>query len=103
MGIRVSSIEFHDDDEIHKNKLFILKNALLNFQEMLQGKEKLESYPLNLGVDLYGKCNIKPPCVYCLWDKMKELEGDLRKLTKRNFGFLRKEKKKYTWFFLNAR
>ena len=30
-----------------------------------------------------------------LFEQMKELEGDLRKLTKRNFRFLRKEKKKY--------
>jgi MoaA/NifB/PqqE/SkfB family radical SAM enzyme len=42
---------------------------------MRQGKTKLESYPLNLGIDLYGRCNISPPCVYCLWDKMKVMEG----------------------------
>ena len=31
-----------------------------------------------------------------LFEQMKELEGDLKKLTKRNFKFLRKEKKKFT-------
>jgi len=30
-----------------------------------------------------------------IFEQMKELEGDLKKLTKRNFRFLRKEKKKY--------
>jgi hypothetical protein len=31
-----------------------------------------------------------------LFKQMKELEGDLKKLTKRNFRFLKKEKKKFT-------
>ena len=30
-----------------------------------------------------------------LFEQMKGLEGDLRKLTKRNFRFLRKEKKRF--------
>ena len=76
LGIRISPMEFNDNDEAHKNFLFFHKNALLNYTEMRQGKKKLESYPLNLGVDLYGKCNIKPSCVYCLWDRMKKLEGE---------------------------
>src|SRR5690606_23330801 len=29
-----------------------------------------------LGIDLYGACNVKPPCVYCEWDVNKTLEGD---------------------------
>jgi hypothetical protein len=31
-----------------------------------------------------------------IFKQMKELEGDLKKLTKRNFRFLKKEKKKFT-------
>ena len=31
-----------------------------------------------------------------LFEQMKELEGDLKKLTKRNIRFLRKEKNKFT-------
>lgn len=76
LGVRISQIEFHNNDDVHQNFLFFHKNALLNYREMLEGKSKLESYPLNLGVDLYGKCNMKPPCVYCLWDSMKKLEGE---------------------------
>lgn len=76
LGIRVGPMEFHNDDETHKNFIFFHKNALLNYREMKEGKKKLKSYPLNLGVDLYGKCNIKPSCVYCLWDRMKKLEGE---------------------------
>ncbi len=29
----------------------------------------------SLGIDMYGVCNVKPPCVYCEWDWNKELEG----------------------------
>ena len=29
-----------------------------------------------IGIDLYGACNIKPPCVYCWWEDAKSLEGD---------------------------
>jgi MoaA/NifB/PqqE/SkfB family radical SAM enzyme len=43
---------------------------------MISGKAELDSFPLNLGIDLYGRCNISPPCVYCLWHSMKEMEGD---------------------------
>lgn len=75
LAVRLSQLKFHNDDEAHKNCLFFHQNALLNHKEMMEGKTKLESYPLNLGIDLYAKCNIKPPCVYCLWDWMKEEEG----------------------------
>lgn len=76
LGIKASQPQFHDDEEIHRNFLFFQKNALLNAREMSEGKTVLESFPLSLGVDIYGKCNINPPCVYCLWDRMKELEGE---------------------------
>ena len=76
LGVRISRFEFSNDDEQHENLLFFHRNALMNFKEMTQGKTNLDSFPLNLGIDLYAKCNIKPHCVYCLWDKMKEMEGD---------------------------
>lgn len=43
---------------------------------MLAGSTELRSHPPNLGIDLYGVCNVKPPCVYCEWDYSKELEGE---------------------------
>ena len=76
LAIRVGPPLFHDQKEQHDNFLFLHENALRNHEEMLAGKTELESFPPNLGVDLYGKCNIKPPCVYCLWDRMKVLEGE---------------------------
>ncbi|MGB8953651.1 MAG: radical SAM protein [Candidatus Aminicenantales bacterium] len=75
LGIRMGALEFHSDSELHRNAHFFHRNALLNFREMKEGRTVLKSYPLNLGVDLYPKCNIYPPCVYCLWERMKKLEG----------------------------
>ncbi len=80
LGVRVGPLEFHDDPARHDEFLFFLDNAVRNFEEMVDGRDELRSYPLNLGIDLYSKCNIKPPCVYCLWDKMKVLEGPHRDL-----------------------
>jgi len=76
LGARIGAPEFHDDAERHAASAFFLENARLNFEEMTSGETVLRSFPLNLGIDLYGRCNIKPPCVYCLWDSMKVLEGE---------------------------
>lgn len=91
LGLRVGPLEFHDDPGRHSAFLSYHANALLNYSEMIQGKTELKSYPLNLGIDLYGRCNIKPPCVYCLWDRMKVLEGEyaevpVDKETLENYG-----------------
>jgi len=42
---------------------------------MSNGEVVLTSFPQYLGIDIYEKCNIKPPCVYCLWDESKIMEG----------------------------
>lgn len=55
---------------------FFERNTALNQREFESGATVLASFPLNLGIDLYGKCNIKPPCVYCQWDDGKAQEGD---------------------------
>lgn len=74
LGIKISPIHFHNDKEIHEEFLFFHQNAMLNYEERLQGQTELRSYPINLGIDLFAKCNMKPPCVYCLWDWTKEWE-----------------------------
>ena len=76
LGARVGPLAFDDDAEGLESFRFFHANAILNFREMTSGVQELRSFPTNLGIDLYGRCNIKPPCVYCLWDKMKELEGE---------------------------
>ncbi len=76
LGVRVCRLKYHNDDQAHQNFHFFHRNALLNYREMKEGKADLASYPVNLGIDIYGKCNMKPPCVYCLWDWTKEEEGE---------------------------
>jgi len=78
LGVRIGHLECHHDEELHNLAQEYHRNSLLNYREMTSGKCKLESYPLTLGIDLYGRCNINPPCVYCLWHSMKELEGEYR-------------------------
>ena len=75
LGVRVGPPELHDDQELHRNLQAFHRNAALNYREMTEGKTALDSFPLNLGIDIHGKCNISPHCVYCLWDSMKVLEG----------------------------
>ncbi|MEW6364670.1 MAG: radical SAM protein [Acidobacteriota bacterium] len=75
LSVRVSEVAFHDNEQVHRNSQSLHKNAILNYREMSNGATRLKSHPLNLGIDLYGVCNIKPHCVYCIWDWGKEMEG----------------------------
>jgi MoaA/NifB/PqqE/SkfB family radical SAM enzyme len=76
LGIRVGALTLHDDEGRHARETFLAANAVCSQREMQRGAVTLESFPQTLGIDLYGKCNIKPPCVYCLWDSTKALEGE---------------------------
>ncbi len=78
LGIRVGPITWHQDIKRHSDLVFLHQNAVKNYQEMMEGKTVLSSFPLNLGVDLYARCNISPPCVYCLYNRMKVMEGEDR-------------------------
>jgi MoaA/NifB/PqqE/SkfB family radical SAM enzyme len=76
LAIRVRDDAFvHQDVERHDRIDAQYGNQILNRQEMLAGKTVLESTPTTLGIDMYGVCNVKPPCVYCDWDTSKEMEG----------------------------
>ncbi|MBN1224475.1 MAG: radical SAM protein [Candidatus Aminicenantes bacterium] len=74
LGIKITPFQFHNDKECHQDFLFFHKNAVLNYKERKQGLTELKSYPINLGIDLFAKCNMKPPCVYCMWDWTKVSE-----------------------------
>lgn len=77
LAIRVRSGAYvHQDPDRHRMIALQSANEILNWQEALQGRSRLESTPPILGIDMYGVCNVKPPCVYCEWDKSKEMEGD---------------------------
>lgn len=76
LAVRVLAPRLHADPERHAHVERQRANAVLNLREMLDGREDLESTPRSLGIDLYGVCNVKPPCVYCDWDFSKDLEGE---------------------------
>ncbi len=76
MGVRVGPLEAHDDEARYERGRFFLQNAARNEAEFRAGATVLHSFPLALGIDLYGKCNVKPPCVYCLFERAKCDEGD---------------------------
>lgn len=76
LSIRVRSVILHSDDVRHRHIVDQHANSVCNVREMLDGRAELSSTPRSLGIDLYGVCNVKPPCVYCEWDSNKNLEGD---------------------------
>ena len=65
LAVRVAAPRTHRDDARHRTVAGQLRNAVLNTREALEGRAELASTPTNLGIDLYGVCNVKPPCVYC--------------------------------------
>gem|GEM_PF-357830 len=75
LGVRVGPPSFHGDESRFRLSRRLAENAVANYGELAGGATVLASFPPTLGIDLYGKCNIKPPCVYCHWDRTKKLEG----------------------------
>ena len=76
LAVRVAAPRTHRDAERHRTVAGQLRNAVLNAREGLEGRAEVASTPTNLGIDMYGVCNVKPPCVYCDWDFAKALEKD---------------------------
>jgi hypothetical protein len=76
LAVRLRNVRLHTDAGRHASLLRQYDNLLLNQQEIADGRTVLQSTPPNLGIDLHGACNVKPPCVYCEWDFAKNLEGD---------------------------
>ena len=76
LAVRVAAPRTHLDAARHRTVAGQLRNAILNTREGLEGRAELASTPTNLGIDMYGVCNVKPPCVYCNWDFAKAREKD---------------------------
>jgi molybdenum cofactor biosynthesis enzyme MoaA len=76
LAVRLRNVRLHTDAGRHAALLRQYDNLLLNQQEIAEGRTVLRSTPPNLGIDLHGACNVKPPCVYCEWDFAKNLEGE---------------------------
>jgi MoaA/NifB/PqqE/SkfB family radical SAM enzyme len=76
LAIRVRAARLHDSEHRHLSTIQQGANLARNIREMLAGRTELETTPPRVGIDLYGACNVKPPCVYCEWDSSKAAEGD---------------------------
>lgn len=76
LSIRVRAPHLHLDAQRHAHLESAYRNAIDNRREMFARSTVLKSTPVDLGIDLHGVCNVKPPCVYCDWDNFKEAEGD---------------------------
>lgn len=75
LSVRIRPPVLHRDAVRHEHIRRQHENSVRNVREMLAGRTTLDSTPISLGIDLYGVCNVKPPCVYCEWDYSKSLEG----------------------------
>jgi MoaA/NifB/PqqE/SkfB family radical SAM enzyme len=75
LSMRLSEPGLHADAARHAAVRRQYENGVANHREMLAGASRLGSYPQSLGIDMYGVCNVKPPCVYCEWDLSKKQEG----------------------------
>lgn len=98
LSIRIANFKLHNDEKKFKNIKDAYENGLKNIQEMSEGKTILSSFPQNLGIDLYEKCNIKPPCVYCMWDESKIMEGSFEDIKVNDETLL-----SYNNFYLKSR
>jgi len=80
LGIRAADLRLHSDAEAHNRFTAFHTNAVNNLDETLSMAVRMVSFPISLGIDLHGMCNMNPPCVYCQWDFSKDLEGDRSRL-----------------------
>jgi hypothetical protein len=76
LAIRLRDATLHADARRHQNVITQHRNLAANMREMFAGATTLGTTPPRVGIDLYGACNVKPPCVYCEWDGSKAAEGD---------------------------
>ena len=76
LAVRLRGLRLHSNRSRHERVLRRHRNLVANTRDMLAGRIAPESTPPFLGIDMYGACNVKPPCVYCAWDSSKVAEGE---------------------------
>lgn len=80
LGVRIRRIgRLHDAADCARHAR-ILENRALNERELGAGAVTLTSLPPLIRIAVETRCNIKPRCVYCDWEKAKqdEAESDFR-------------------------
>ena len=74
LGVMIRFFEPLRDRSEFTSKKRVGENKRLNELELALGKTKLESFPPRLRIDLEDRCTVKPNCVYCAWEWVKEQE-----------------------------
>lgn len=76
LGIMVRSIRALESLQALGEIENSLSNKFLNDQEFAYGRVALESLPQQLRIAFEARCNMKPHCVYCDWERSKSEETD---------------------------
>ncbi len=76
LGIMVRSIRALEGPRALGKIQNALSNKFLNDQEFADGRVVLESFPQQLRIAFEARCNMKPHCVYCDWERSKFQETD---------------------------
>lgn len=76
LGICIRSIKKIEKNQYGEMKALMKRNAneLLNEQEFRKRELIPQSYPPGLRISIERRCNFNPPCVYCDWEYVKNLE-----------------------------
>ena len=69
LGVRIGTPRVHRDSARHRTVTGQLSNAVRNTLEAIDGRAELRSTPTSLGIDMYGVCNVKPPCFQKAFDE----------------------------------
>ena len=80
LGVRVRRVRRLRDAAACERLARVLQNRALNERELAAGAVTLTSLPPLIRIAVETRCNIKPRCVYCDWEKAKqdEAESDFR-------------------------
>jgi molybdenum cofactor biosynthesis enzyme MoaA len=76
LGIMVRSIRALESPKALGEIENALRNKFLNDQEFADGRDVLESLPQQLRIAFEARCNMKPHCIYCDWERSKFEETD---------------------------
>ncbi len=71
LGIMIRSIRELENLQTLKGIENTLRNKFLNDQEFAEGRIVLQSLPQQLRIAFEARCNVKPHCVYCDWERSK--------------------------------
>jgi MoaA/NifB/PqqE/SkfB family radical SAM enzyme len=74
LGIMIRSIRELETPQALRVIEDALSNKFLNNHEFADGRVVLESFPQHLRIAFEARCNMKPHCVYCDWERAKSEE-----------------------------